>query len=584
MRKLLLLSLAACGLKVNVNGKVHTLGGSQETAQAPAPAPSTTGAARAPATARDPNRADEPQPAANYQPVQIAVHEALTATPLVADIQGVALDATFRKTIGGDSGDCGNIVAPKPVAVIDVQNPAPNMHISVHGARDDGMVVKHGTLFWTLCTDSIGQVPTMGPPKEGWQPGKYEIYPVTRASASNEGHHIEVAVYDPDNAAPWSSKVRAVKIDHKLAAPLLVEVPVRTDRQQRRDGLSGDRCSKAAFAFEPDISFTIARPIPGLVIRPLPTKSPVTMRIEHKDDKRASRYCPHTEAQGSRWQPESEVHFGQEEEGLYGISVGIPPGATEDKVTLMIFDSSTQFDPLAVAALPGPLDLAHRQLTYHFPQLDLNTIDLKSHAHAELIAKLFATAPAEMFVYPDLDLDGDLAHPASGMGEPGNFPKKNEPLLVESAGEHVRVVAADGMEFDIKATHLALAPEGAAAPLAAPRPLAKKLGLGDLEPLSPDKKLENEIDAMSKRRDTCVDRVAAPYDRQITTVYVGHEAITVDDAHTRNVRDAEDNAIIRACGSREAYEKQLEVYRVKLLAQVEKSRAALLVTAKPHIN
>lgn len=582
MRTLLLLSLAACGLKVNVNGKVHTLGGSQETAQVPA-----TGvppAAGAPHTAADPNRADEPQPAANYQPAQIAVHQALTATPLVADIQGVALDATFRKTIGGDSGDCGNIVAPKPVAVIDVQQPAPNMHISVHGARDDGMVVKHGGLFWTLCTDSIGQVPTMGPPKEGWQPGKYEIYPVTRASASNEGHHIEVAVYDPDNAAPWSSKVRAIKIDHKLAAPLLVEVPVRTDRQQRRDGLSGDRCSKAEFAFEPDISFTIARPIPGLVIRPLPTKAPVTMRLEHKDDKRASRYCPHTEAQDSRWQPESEVHFGTEDEGLYGISVGLPPGATEDKVTLMIFDASTQFDPLALAALPGPLDLAHRQLTYHFPQLDLKNIDLTSRAHAELIAKLFATAPAEMFVYPDLDLDGDLARPVSGMAEPGNFPKKNEPLLVESAGEHVRVVAADGFEFDIKATHLALAPEGAAAPLSSPRPLAKNSSLGNLEQLSPDKKLEKEIDAMSKRRDACVDRVAAPYDRQVPTVYVGNEAITVDDARTRNIRDAEDNAIIRACGSREAYEKQLEVYRVKLLAQVEKSRAALLVSAKPHIN
>ena len=578
MRKeLFLLSLAACGLKVNVNGKVHTLGGSQETAQAPAAAPARTAPG---GTTAQP---DAPQPVANYTPAQIAVHDALTATPLIADIQGVALNASFRKTIGGDSGDCGSQVSAKPVAVIDLQKPSPHMLISVHGARDDGFVVKQGSHFWTICTDTISQVPTMAPPKEGWQPGTYEIYPVTRYANKDEGFHMEVAVYDPENVAPWSSKVRAVKLDHKLAAPMLVEVPVRTDRQERRDGISGDGCSKSAFAMEPDISFTIARPIPGLVIRPLPSQSPVTLRLEHKDDKRSSKFCPRrSEQRGSRWQPESEVHFGNEEEGLYGISVGLPAGAKEDKITLMIFDESTQFDALALSNLSGDLDLAHRALPWHFPQLDLDDINLDKRTHAELIAKIFAAAPAGIFVYPDLDLDGDLARPANGIGEPGNFPKKNEPLLVESAGEHVRVVAADGLEYDIKATHLKLAPEGSAAPLASPRPLNKKLELGTLEQLAPDNKLEKEIDAYSKRRDTCVDRVAAPYDRQITTVYVGNEAITVDDAHTRNIRDAEDRAIIASCGSRESFEKQIEAYRVKMLAQVEKSRVALLQTAKPH--
>ncbi|MBV8758881.1 MAG: hypothetical protein JO257_16460 [Deltaproteobacteria bacterium] len=579
MRKeLLLLSLAACGLKVNINGKTHTLGGSQETAQAPAPAAAPTHTS--PGAAAQP---DAPQPAANYTPAQIAVHEALTATPLIADVQGVALDGSFRKTIGGDSGDCGSQVSPKPVAVVNIDKPSPNMHIAVHGARDDGFVLKRGNLFWTMCTDSIGQVPTMGPPKEGWQPGAYEVYPVTRYASKDEGFHIEVAVYDPDNVAPWSSKVRAIKLDHKLTAPMLVEVPVRADRQQRREGLSGDGCSKAAFAFEPDISFTIARPIPGLVIRPLPSKTPVTLRLEHKDDKRARKFCPsRRESGGSRWMPESEVSFGSEDEGLYGISVGLPAGASEDKITLMIFDQSTQFDALALAPLTGPLDLSHRALPWHFPQLNLEDINLDKRVHAELIAKLFAAAPAGIFVYPDLDLDGDLARPANGMGEPGNFPKKNEPLLVESAGDHVRVVAADGLEFDIKATHLKLEPEGAAAPLAAPRPLNKKLELGTLEQLAPDNKLAKEIDSYEKRHDACVDRVAAPYDRQITTVYVGNEAITVDDAHTRNVRDAEDRAIIASCGSRESFEKQIEAYRQKMLAQVEKSRVALLQTAKPH--
>jgi hypothetical protein len=128
-----------------------------------------------------------------------------------------------------------------------------------------------------------------------------------------------------------------------------------------------------------------------------------------------------------------------------------------------------------------------------------------------------------------------------------------------------------------------LTPEGAPALLAAPRPLDKKTDLGTAENLDPDKTLEKQLDAYTKKRDACVDRVAAPYDRQIPTVYVGNEAVTVENARTRSIRDAEDNAIIRTCGSRENWEKQVEATRVKILGQVEKSRAALLASARPHL-
>lgn len=577
MKKLVLLSLAACGLKVNINGQTHTLGGSKPAA---APAPTTTTASHTPAPPSSSSSPEAPQPAANYTPAMIAVHEALTATPMLADVQGVSLNASFRKTIGGDSPDCGSVTAAKPVAVVDIQQPSPNMHISVHGAGDDGFVVKKGNLFWSTCTETISQVPEMGPPKEGWQAGRYEIYPVTRQSPNEQGHHIEVAVFDPQTPAPWSAKVRGVKLDHKLAAPMLVEVPVRADRSVRREGIAGYGCTKAAFAFEPDISLLVERPIPGLVIRPLPTKTPVTVRLERKE--KHEKMCPQSRegsSHGPSWQPESEIRLANEEEGLFGISVGLPPGATEDKVTLMIYDASTLFDPLAQVALTGPLDLEHHELPYHFPQLALDDLRLDNRAHAELIAKVFAAAPAGAFVYPNIDLDADVARGGNGH----DFPKKNEPLLVISAGDHVRVLAQDGFEFDVKATHIVLAPEGGPAPLATARPLDKKIELGTLENLDPDKSLEKNLDAFTKKRDACVDRVAAPYDRQVPTVYVGNEAITVDDARTRNIRDAEDNAIIRACGSKENWEKQVEATRVKILAQVEKSRASLLATAKPHL-
>ena len=60
-------------------------------------------------------------------------------------------------------------------------------------------------------------------------------------------------------------------------------------------------------------------------------------------------------------------------------------------------------------SLPGPLDLEHHELAYHFPQLDTDNLGIHDRASAELSAKMFASAPAELFVYPDLDLDGDLA-------------------------------------------------------------------------------------------------------------------------------------------------------------------------------
>ena len=570
MRKsaLIVLPLAACGMKVNINGKTHTLGGSQETTQTAASQPpqqqqqqqQQTGSQQpgAPATV-----------AAAFKTATIAVTAPLTTTPLLADVDGVSLEASFRKTIGADSPDCGSQTSPAPIAVIDLKQPAPNMHINVNGARNDGFIVRRGDLFWTMCTDTIGEVPGMGPPKEGWQPGRYEVFPVTRYSGKGEVAKLEVSVFDPKNAAPWSEKVQRITVEHKLEQPMIIEVPVRADRQVRREGLSGYGCQKTAFAFEPDIALKIARPIPGLVVRPLPTQSPVTLRVEHGDKQ---RHCP-----------EGELGFNREEEGEFAISVGLPPGATETKIKLMITDQSTKLDPMFRNELPGPLDLAHRALPWHFPQLDLKEVDLANYAHAELAAKLFAAAPQGAFVYPDIDLDGDVAtvhHPANDKA----FPKKNEPLLVLQTGEHVRVLAQDGLQFSIKASHVALEPQGAAAPLAGPRKLDAKLDLGQVEQLLPpsDKALIASLDAANKQHEDRVDRVADPYEKQLPTIVhpAGVDVVYVETPHTRAIRDAEDAAIIRKCGSREAYDKRVEATRVKMLAEVEKVRAKLFATSK----
>jgi hypothetical protein len=573
-RVLFALPLLACGMKVNINGKTRTLGGAQPQQQAQSAAPAATPRATQAAVA------NATPAAATFAAATIAVTAPLTSTPTIADVNGVALDASFRKTIGGDSPDCGSVTTSQPIAVIDVKQPAANMNIAVHGAQNDGFVVKLGARYWSTCTQTVSTVPTMGPPKEGWQPGRYEVYPVTRYSPANKQYKLEVSVFDPKNPAAWSDKVKPVTIEHKLAKPLFVEVSLRADRQLRREGLSGSRCHKATFAFEPDIKLDITRPIPGLVIRPLPTRNPVTLRREHKDKDRDSRYCV-TEARAQRgpsWRPDSEIRFGDQDEGTYGISIGLPPGATEDKVTLMIFDASTAFDPLTLRTLTGPLDLDHRELAWHFPQLATDDLRIDNYAHAELAAKVFAAAPSEIFVYPKLDLDKDIAH-----GPTDVYPKKNEPLLVIEAGEQrTHVLAQDGMHYDVKSTHLLLTPDGAVAPLAAARLLGKQTQ--SVEPLLPptEKKLIAAGDAMRKQHDDCIDRVAAPYERQLPTIVrpSNVDVVYIETPRTRAIRDAMDRAIDKKCGTRAAYDKKLDAHRAKELAAVEKARVALFGTAK----
>jgi hypothetical protein len=578
-------AVAACGLKVNVNGKVKTLGGDPPAQAAGEPAATLQQPAAPP-----PGAAPQQPAAATASAATIAVNAPLTDRGQIAEIDGVTFDGTFGKVIGGpNSPECGSQMASHPVAVIDIQHVNPNMHISVAGGRDDGFILRRGNSFWAQCTQSIGQIPTMSAPKEGWQAGRYEIFPVTRYADHGKAFHIQVVAFDPANVAPWSEQVKKIAIGGKLAKPMFVEVALRPDRKVMREGLAGRSCEHVALAPEPDISLAIERPVPGLFVRPMPTRTPVTLRLEHHGDNRDSRYCvehrDNVHHAGPSWRTGSEVHFNRDEEGTYGISVGLPPSAGETKVTLMIADDSTAFEPLAPLPLASPLELAERAVSLHFPQLDVDDISLHDRAHAELAAKLFVTAQKELFVYAKLDLDADIAR-VLGPTDPKLFPNKNEPLLVMSIGDQrAYVLAQDGSLFDVKRTHIVASPDGAPAPLAAPRPLAKDTKIGQLVPLLKDKALSAEYDKAGKRREACIDRVAEPYNRQLPTYShpAGVDIVVVKTPRIRAIEDARDHAIDRTCGTDEAFAKQTEAMRKKMLVAVDKSRLELFHQAAPHL-
>jgi hypothetical protein len=590
------LLFAAAGCTVMVNGKPRRIGGGTDPAAAqPQPTPTAT-AAPAPAAARP--GPDAGKPAAPPPPVEartlpagqtIKLDRALTAVPLVTRVEA-SLDTTFSKVHGrGNSPDCGQYMTATPIASVVVDRPIAQMHLAVAGGMNDGFVLRRGDALWFSCTHSTGQVPTITGLKDGWQPGRYDIYPIARYAKAGTPMKFAVELFDPETPSPWG-EVKQVAIAGKLAAPMFVEVTAQPDRRMLRSAHSGWGCDKVAMPDRPDLALVLERPVPGLIVRPLPTTTPVTLRRELQDAKKPDRGCPKHERRsyGSSYVPSyaapSELHFGTDHEGTFGISIGTPDDRPVT-VTLMIYDASTTLDPLASYPYPGDAGaLDRRWLGYYFPQLDLRELDARrDHAHAELTAKLFAAASRDVLVYAKLDLDKDIAS-----GGADEYPKKNEPLLVLGIdGQRAEVLTADGLRFHVKQSHLLLQPEGPLAIPAAPRSLGK-LDIGRLIPLLPPsaKSLATAREKRLAAYDKCVDRTWAPYGRQLPRITrpSGVDIVVYESARTKNIRAAGERAVERACGSDAQRSKLTEAERAKMAAAVDKDRARLLAVATANLR
>ncbi|HET9993340.1 MAG TPA: hypothetical protein VFQ65_32615 [Kofleriaceae bacterium] len=565
----------AAGCTMMVNGKPHRIGGSdpdpqpQASAAAPAPAATTGGAAKAPAAA------------VVGKPGQlITIDAALTATPKVTDIGQVGFDTTYGHVFGisGNSPDCGNDMTSQPIASIELKQAVPQMELTVEGGSNDGFVLRNAKSVWFACEGTIGGVPSISSLKEGWQPGRYDIYAVSRYG-KNANRPFTVEVSDSSKPAAWPDKLKTISLPGKLATPMFVEVTTQPNRRVARAARSGWGCEKDAFANDPDLALVLERPIPGLVVRPLPSATPVNLRREARDAKKANKGCPTFNHDGNGGGPSyhatHELHFDKEDEGTFGISLGTADATKPTTVTLMIYDASTKLDALAPFAGGATATLEDRWLGRTFPQLDLRELDQHSYAHQELTAKAFALAPKTTFVYAKLDLDKDIAS-----GDSDSFPVKNEALLVTGVENgRVDVLTADGLHFRVKDTHVLLAPEGAAVVPAAPRAL-HKLDLGQAMNMLPPtaKNLAAAHDKRIAAHEACVDRVWAPFGRQLPTYThpAGVEIVTYESPRERAIKDAGNNAVDRQCGTAESVDKGSEQERVKMVAAIEKARAKLL--------
>lgn len=518
----------------------------------------------------------------------IAVDASLTDTPRLVKVAGVSLDSKFSKQISsrGDS-DCGSSTPSKPIATVELKEAMPaGFRVVVTGGGNDGFVlVRQDKVFWTVCAYTTSEIPTMGAPQEGWAAGRYDVYPLGRSSGVAD---FTVELFNAEKPAPWSDAVKKVSLGKKLDKPLFIEVTTRAGRQVLREAHSGSSCGEVPLATEPDLALTLERPIPGLVVRPLLARAPVTLRVQEPstDKRKGNKYCASYQRQtvpnayAPTFEAASEAHLNSDAEGTFGLSVAIPDGSAREKVTLMIFDASTQFDRLAVMPVQGELPtIQSRALAPFYPQLDVRELALSKHADAELQATLFATAAKELFVYAKLDLDKDIARSLTNDA----FPSKNEPLLVVKAdADRSIVMTADGLELEVKNSHLLLKPDGNPAVPAAPRTLKKDEPLERVLALMPlaAKPILAEFEARQKKHDDCVDRVWGPFGKQIGgaswTVRDGSgRTTTVESPRVQKIRLAGDAAMAKACGTGETRAKDREATRVKLLGEVEKERGRL---------
>jgi len=581
MKTLVLLLSAGC--TVMVNGKPHHLGGSDPAATTPGTTPVATTTNPAAPGAPTPTPTTPGAPAAPAVPGQvITVDATLTSTPVIATVGQVAFDSRFSKQFGnGNSPDCGSEMTSRPIASLDLKQPMESLEVTVSGGSNDGFVLAYGKSLWFACTQTIGSLPSISKLKEGWQPGRYDIYAVTRY-AGKAHQPFEVEVVDTSKPAAWPAKLKTITIAGKLATPMFVEVTTQPGRRKLRAERGGWGCEKDALPNDPDLALAIERPIPGLVVRPLPSATPVVLRRELREGKKPDKGCPTSGngREGPSYHADHELHFDHEDEGTFGISLGTADASHPTTVTLMIFDKSTKLDALAPFPYTPTTDsIAERWLGNQFPQLDLDELDIhREYSRAELAAKVFALAPKTAFVYSKLDLDKDLAN-----GPSDAFPTKNEALLVIGINrEQINVMAADGLRYTVKDTHLLLAPDGTAVVPSAPRAL-HKLDIGSATSLLPPsgKALATARAKRVAAKEACVDRVWAPYGRQIPTYThpAGVDIVIVESPATRRIKDAGNDAVDRQCGTAQADEKQTEVDRVKMVAEIEKARAKLLVQA-----
>jgi hypothetical protein len=190
-------------------------------------------------------------------------------------------------------------------------------------------------------------------------------------------------------------------------------------------------------------------------------------------------------------------------EGAYAVWIG---GRGEGQAfDLTLRASQSREDPLALRGKPEPgMSLADRRVENFFPALDLQEGEERTWVVDDRAARLWATAPRELFVFAKVEV-------------PENELVAGEPLLVLSAGQSdVELLGADGRHLSSASSYLALEPARALGFPARPR---------DEEPAAGSMRIENRRywalkDVDRYRADEAAISLAHPDDQKKLDAYL----------------------------------------------------------------
>ncbi len=519
-----------------------------------------------------------------------------TSAPQHAKIEQITYVGGYNKVFNDSNYklECtSSEVSDMPSAYIDFKASTATTRVSVWGRNLNGFVYRFAGKSFIQC-GSIAK-----PPQGGWPTGRVEIYPMGRLN--QKGDAFTVVVDDPQTPAS-DSQVQELVLDGKLASPKFVTVALRDGRWQIPQELLGTRCGEHSFAGITDVKVTLQRPIPGLTIVPLAAASEVKTLLRYP----GQSYCTSVDRlsrpgkadpksvdklgayDAPTWASDGVVRFGDKQDGNFELQLGALPGIT-GSVTLMIFDDSTELSPLQLHKLDAAA-IGNREIARAFPQLNIARISARNRTALEMAAQLFATAPREMFVYPKIAMDSDLAKPSYGakisptppLAARGTVPALGEPLLLLDATKG-DVLTADGLIFQIAPTYLVATSTAPLAVPTVPRPIAADTRVEALADLLPASSTSNaDYRKQVDKFERCKEAAWAPYGDRLPSVLRpgGVEVVVVVNAAYRQIEDAGNRAVIAKCGSDEAFKAKTEKLRVKMLAEFEASRPALLATAR----
>ena len=515
---------------------------------------------------------------------------ALATAPVVISAPSTPLTSKLREL--GISTSCSGTTTAQPIASFELRASIPKLTIQLDGRRTmnsvDGFVLRSGDKVFTACNA------TNTYEAQALPPGRYEVYPATTCidkklvpDPAREGYADyvcndritpKVSFYASDMSMPAQGR-QEIPID-ALARPRFVEVTLAAGRVVMPTALAGQGCERDAYTIQPDVLLDLTSPLEDLVVRVLPTARPVAMRTQTatdgracRDDGRRFKYEPSPNRGSSpTYGGGVDLVLGDDAEGKVALWLGSRDPTETSKVTLMISDKTTTFEPYARFDGGFPLDTVERRwLGGLFPQLDLTTFSTTDRRHADFVAAaaVFAATPDAALVHVKRDIAAEDGQPALARGEP---------LAVVGVGEGGKFftgLTADGLVVNLKGNAVGLTPPGASAYPTVPRPTTAEVW--DMLPPAHAPKAA-AYGAKFKKLEACRTQAYAPYDARLPKASAGFVIASKSPEYVR-IENAGHAAMDSKCGSKAKLEAKLAPELAKLQALVHAERARLLAVA-----